>query len=127
AEQLVHGRLETLAEDVPQRHLDTPGRRAHDRAAVPVAPACEEVDVVADAPGIPADEPPGHVLDRALDGVLSSLDGALAVADEIAIGLDAKEDPVPPAGVDLPDRDADDPHRLRARGVVTRAAVSRRS
>jgi hypothetical protein len=39
AEERVHRRVEALPEQVPERHLDAPGRRADDRTGVPVAAA----------------------------------------------------------------------------------------
>src|SRR5581483_7996638 len=83
AEQRVNGDVEALPEDVPQRHLDSAGCGAHNRSAVPVAASRQHVGGFSDAARVPADQPARHVLDGALDSMLTSLDRAFAVADEL--------------------------------------------
>ena len=64
AEQVVDGRVERFALDVPQRHVDGGDGGHRDRAAPPVGSAIEILPDVFDLERIAADEAGKHVLGR---------------------------------------------------------------
>ena len=97
APELVAGHAVNLAENVPERDVDSAdGGAADDAVAVPEVLAKHHLPEVLDARGILADEQLGDVLDRADDGAGVPFERRFAPAVKARlVGDDFDENPVP--------------------------------
>ena len=101
AEQVVHGRVEALALDVPEGHVDGADRRHRHRSAPPVRPLVEEVPDVLDPLRVEADEQRQHVVVEVADhGQLPAVQRRVADAAHAVVGLDHDGDEVAPGARD---------------------------
>ena len=95
AEQPPHRNRKRLAQDIPERDLDS-GDSAHaDDAEAPEAVLLHDLDELLDVARIASDHERREILDRACDGARFPLEGRFAPSEQaVLIGLDADENPV---------------------------------
>ena len=95
ADQVVDGRVERLALDVPQRRVDGGNRRHRHRAAPPVRALVEVLPDVFDPPGVAADEARNHVIGQvAGHGQLAAVERRVAEPVHAFFGHDLQRDEV---------------------------------
>src|SRR3954468_20957692 len=101
AEQLVDGRAERLALDVPQRHVDRGNRRHRHRPAAPVGTLVEQLPDVLDAPRIAPHEQRQHVIREVTrDRELAAVQRGVAKADQAVDRLEPQRDEIAPGTAD---------------------------
>ena len=110
AEQLIHGRIERLAENVPERRIDRGDRRHRDRAAAPVRAFVEVLPDVLDAARVAADEQRQHVIVQVTgDRELAAVERRVAQAVDAVFGDELQRDEIA-AGTADDDLAVDDAH-----------------
>ena len=88
AEQLVNGDPVELAEDVPERDIDSSQRARENRAAAQEARAPHDLPVRLDSSRVLADQVAAQVVHRGLDSSRSELHAGLSPAGDPFIGAD---------------------------------------
>ena len=94
-EQPPHRNRKRLAQNIPERNLDS-GDGAHaDDAEAPEAVLRHDLDELLDVARVASDHEGREILDRACDGARFPLEGRFAPSEQsVLIGLDADENPV---------------------------------
>src|SRR6185503_1500363 len=114
AQQVVDGRVESLAFDIPEGDIDGGNRGHGDGAATPIGSAIEVLPDVFRLEGIATDEARDNVLGEVTrDGQFAAVEGPVAESVNALVGFDLQRDKIAARRSDV-DASASNLHRFSA-------------